>query len=36
MRRNYHVRFCSRDGITKEPSTITPKELDSVNNTEEE
>ncbi|CAI9776929.1 unnamed protein product [Fraxinus pennsylvanica] len=29
MRRNSHVRFCSRDGIVKQPSTITPKELDS-------
>jgi hypothetical protein len=36
MRRNSHVQFCSRDGITKDPSTITPKELDSVNNIEEE
>ncbi|XP_022845261.1 uncharacterized protein LOC111368250 [Olea europaea var. sylvestris] len=29
MRRNSHVRFCSRDGIVKQPSSITPKELDS-------
>ncbi|CAK7324617.1 unnamed protein product [Dovyalis caffra] len=29
MRRNSHVRFCSRDGIAKQPSTITPKEPDS-------
>lgn len=36
MRRNSHVQFCSRDGIEKEPSTITPKEQDSVNNIEEE
>jgi len=38
MRRNSQVRFCSRDGIEikKEPSTITPKEPDSVNNIEEE
>ena len=36
MRINSHVRFCNRDGIEKEPSTITPKELDSVNNIEEE
>lgn len=36
MKRNFHVRFCNRDGIEKEPSTITPKELDSVNNIEEE
>jgi len=36
MRRNSHVQFCSRDGIPKEPSTITPKEQDSVNNIEEE
>jgi hypothetical protein len=36
MRRNSHVRFCSRDGIAKQPSTITPKEPDSVNNIEEE
>lgn len=38
MRRNSHVRFCSRDGIEieKEPSTITPKEPGSVNNIEEE
>jgi len=36
MRRNSHVRFCSRDGIQNKPSTITPKEPDSVNNIEEE
>lgn len=36
MRRNSHVQFCSRDGIAKQPSTITLKEPDSVNNTEEE
>jgi len=36
MRRNSHVRFCSRGGIKKKPSTITPKEPDSVNNIEEE
>lgn len=36
MRRNSHVWFCSRDVIQKEPSTITPKEPDSVNNIEEE
>jgi len=36
MRRNSHVQFCSRDGIEKDPSTITPKEQDSVNNIEEE
>jgi len=36
MRRNSHVRFCSRDGRGKQPSTITPKEPDSVNNIEEE
>ena len=36
MRRNSHVQFCSRDGTKKEPSTITPKELDFVNNIEEE
>lgn len=36
MRRNSHVRFCSRDGIEKEASTITPKEPDFVNNIEEE
>lgn len=36
MRRNSHVQFWSRDGIPKQPSTITPKELDSVNNIEEE
>jgi len=36
MRRNFHVQFWSRDGIPKQPSTITPKELDSVNNIEEE
>jgi hypothetical protein len=36
MRRNSHVQFCSRDGIEKEPSTITQKEQDSVNNIEEE
>ena len=36
MRRNSHVRFCSRDGIQKKPSTITQKEPDSVNNIEEE
>ncbi|DAD49580.1 TPA_asm: hypothetical protein HUJ06_032046 [Nelumbo nucifera] len=30
MRRNSHVRFCSRDGIEKQPSTITPKEPDFV------
>ena len=28
MRGNSHVRFCSKDGIVKQPSTITPKELD--------
>lgn len=36
MRRNSHVWFCSRDEIHKQSSTITPKEPDSVNNTEEE
>jgi hypothetical protein len=37
MRRNSHVQFCSRDGIHKQqPSTITPKETDFVNNIEEE
>ena len=36
MRRNSHVQFCSRDGTKKEPSTITPKELDFVKNIEEE
>jgi len=36
MRRNSHVRFCSRDGIKKKPSTITIEEPDSVNNIEEE
>jgi len=36
MRRNSHVRFCSRDGIKKRPSTITPKDPDFVNNIEEE
>lgn len=36
MRRNSHVQFCSRDGIEKQPSTITPKEPDFVNNIEEE
>jgi hypothetical protein len=36
MRRNSHVRFWSRDGIEKEPSTITQKEPDFVNNIEEE
>lgn len=36
MRRNSHVWFCSRDGIQKQPSTITPKEPNFVNNTEEE
>jgi len=36
MRRNSHVRFCNRDGINKQPSTITQKEADSVNNIEEE
>jgi len=36
MRRNSRVQFCSRDGTKKEPSTITPKELDFVNNIEEE
>jgi hypothetical protein len=36
MRRNSHVRFCNRDGIEKQPSTITLKEPDSVNNIEEE
>jgi hypothetical protein len=36
MRRNSHVQFCSRDGIEKQASTITPKEPDSVNNIEEE
>jgi len=34
MRRNSHVRFCSRGG--KKPSTITPKEPDFVSNIEEE
>ena len=32
MRRNSHVQFCSRDGTKKEPSTITPKELDALLN----
>lgn len=36
MKRNSHVWFCSRDGIQKQPSTITPKEPNFVNNTEEE
>jgi len=36
MRGNSHVQFCSRGGIEKQPSTITPKEPDSVNNIEEE
>jgi len=36
MRRNSHVRLCSRDGIQKQPSTITPKEPDFVNNIEVE
>jgi len=36
MRRNSHVRFCSRDGIEKKSSTITPKEPNFVNNIEEE
>jgi len=36
MRRNSHVRFCSRDEIAKQTSTITPKEPDSANNIEEE
>ncbi|KAL5985167.1 60S ribosomal protein L14 [Asimina triloba] len=35
MRRNSHVRFCSRDGIEKQPSTITPKEPDSTNRSRE-
>jgi len=36
MRRKSHVQFCSRDGSNKEPSTITPKEPDSVNTIGEE
>ncbi|CAL9222136.1 unnamed protein product [Arabidopsis halleri] len=37
MRRNSHVQFCSRDGISNlEPSTITQKEPDFVNNIEED
>jgi len=36
MRRNSHVQFCSRDGIDKQPSTITQKEQDSVNTIEGE
>jgi hypothetical protein len=36
MRRHSHVQFCSRDGIGKQPSTITRKKPDFVNNIEEE
>ncbi|KAG7559307.1 hypothetical protein ISN45_Aa05g009020 [Arabidopsis thaliana x Arabidopsis arenosa] len=37
MRRNSHVQFYGRDGISNlEPSTITQKEPDFVNNIEED
>ena len=36
MKGDFHVRFRIRDGIVILPSTITLKEPDSVNNTEED
>lgn len=36
MRRNFYVWFCSRDGIKKWLLIIILKELDFVNNIEEE